>query len=234
MLLQLKKRQGGFSLIEIAIVLVIIGLLIGGVLKGQAMVKNSKIKRIATDVQAVQSAINAYSDSYWMLPGDDSGANGRWPTAVHQGDGNGLIEGLFQPTAANRTPSTAVSAATQETAFAWNHLYCEGLVKGECLVDTAATALVQPTNPAGGVTGIADGRNNIATSPSYLGISRKMICMKEIPTDYAMIYDTQFDDGAGDTGDIRGSAAADTEAAAGTATPYAPATISKVFICTGF
>ncbi|MBF0160690.1 MAG: prepilin-type N-terminal cleavage/methylation domain-containing protein, partial [Magnetococcales bacterium] len=64
-------QQAGFTLIEIAIVLIIIGLLLGGILKGQTMVKNSKIKRIAADSQSFIAAANAYVDSYWALPGDD-------------------------------------------------------------------------------------------------------------------------------------------------------------------
>ncbi|NGZ07730.1 MAG: prepilin-type N-terminal cleavage/methylation domain-containing protein [Magnetococcales bacterium] len=240
---KLFKRQGGFSLIEISIVLVIIGLLIGGVLKGQAMVQNSKIKRIASDVQMIQGAMNAYSDSYWMLPGDDSGAGTRW-TNIHPadgtqdidaGDGDGLIEGLFIPVNADRLPSTATVAGRSETSYVWNHLYCEGLLKGECLAgNNATTNVVQPANPAGGLTGIADGRVNAVTSPRYLGIVRKMICMRQIPANWAMIYDTQFDDGAGDSGDIAGSAVADTEAAAGTATPYGTTLGNPIVLCSGF
>ncbi len=45
----LQKKQKGFTLVEIAIVLVIVGLLIGGVLKGQEMITNAKLKRIESD-----------------------------------------------------------------------------------------------------------------------------------------------------------------------------------------
>ena len=50
-------RQAGFTLVEIAIVLVIIGLLLGGVLKGQELVNNAKVKNLANDFRAVSSFV---------------------------------------------------------------------------------------------------------------------------------------------------------------------------------
>lgn len=212
------KRQAGFSLIEIAIVLVIIGLLIGGVLKGQTLVKNSKIKRIATDTNSVQTAMNSYMDSYWVLPGDDAGSATRWTIAALGGNGNGLIAGLFDP--ADKTGN-----AGDETALAWNHLYCEGLLKGECMAN-AAPVIDLPINPMGGITGIADGR-----TASVLSIVKKMVCMQGIPGEYAIIYDTQFDDAVGTTGDIRGSA---NGAVAGASVATAYAVANTIHICTAF
>ncbi|MBF0181827.1 MAG: type II secretion system protein [Magnetococcales bacterium] len=218
------NRQAGFSLIEIAIVLVIIGLLIGGVLKGQTMVKNSKIKRMATDTTSVQGAVNSYMDSYWNLPGDDAGSATRWGTAAVAGDGDGIIEGLFEPTAANRV----ANAPASETALAWNHLYCENLVKGTC-VGNAATTITFPMNSLGGLIGIADGRNS-----GFLGLTQKMVCLRGISTEYAMVYDTQFDDGVGTTGQIRGSANNVATVAANDAqTAYALAN-SNIYVCTEF
>ncbi|GAB0057015.1 hypothetical protein SIID45300_01335 [Candidatus Magnetaquicoccaceae bacterium FCR-1] len=219
------SSQKGFSLVEIAIVLMIIGLLIGGVLKGMSMVKNTKIKRLALDTQATQGAINTYADAYWMLPGDDAGAASRWAVGATPGNGNGMIEGLFLAPPANRVPSSSASPA--ETALAWNHLYCEGLLKGTCLPNGTTTPIAQPLNPAGGLTGIADGRLS-----QVLGITKKMVCMKDIPSEYAMVYDTQFDDGHGETGDIRGSDHNEDETTPGTATPYQPD--RRIHICTGF
>ena len=69
-----RHRQSGFTLVEIAIVLVIIGLLIGGVLKGREMITNAKIKRIENDFAGVSAAIYAYQDRYGVLPGDDPAA----------------------------------------------------------------------------------------------------------------------------------------------------------------
>ncbi|MBF0348806.1 MAG: prepilin-type N-terminal cleavage/methylation domain-containing protein [Magnetococcales bacterium] len=218
-----KTPQSGFSLIEIAIVLVIIGLLLGGVMKGQTMVQNSKIKRIATDTQAVQSSMNAYTDTYWQLPGDDLNAAthfaGVGPAA---GDGNGIIIGFFNFATGANNP------ASDETALAWNHLRCAELVKGTCVATGANNDI--PRNPVGGVLGIADGRD--PAPQAVLGLVKKVVCMSSIPTAFAEAYDTQQDDGIGDTGDIRGSQNTEDGSVAGTAQIYTAN--QTIHICTGF
>lgn len=73
------KRQSGFTLIEIAIVMVIIGLLIGGVLKGQALIENAKIKSVIHDMDGVQAAWYGYVDrkkEYPTAQADYTVANG--------------------------------------------------------------------------------------------------------------------------------------------------------------
>lgn len=61
------QEQAGFTLVEIAIVLVIIGLLLGGVLKGQEMIKNAKVKSAASDINAYSVALMSYEDRYGNL-----------------------------------------------------------------------------------------------------------------------------------------------------------------------
>lgn len=210
-----KTHQAGFSLIEIAIVLVIIGLLLGGVMKGQTMVQNAKIKRIATDTQAVQSAIHAYTDTYWQLPGDDNGAIARFGLGANgQGLGDGVIVGAFNS-----------AVASVETQLAWNHLRCANLIKGLCDL-TASPISDLPRNPVGGITGIAHG-----STTAELGLTTKMVCMQTVPSLYAEAYDILQDDGIGDTGDVRGSTNGDTPGT-GTELPYAANT--TIYICSGF
>ena len=87
------RKNAGFTLVEIAIVLVIIGLLLGGVLKGQEMIENARIKNLINDIDGVSAAIYAYQDRYKSLPGDDklaSNAGRGWTNAV-AGDGNGRL-----------------------------------------------------------------------------------------------------------------------------------------------
>jgi len=69
--IQTRNKQGGFTLVEIAIVLVIIGLLLGGVLKGQELIENSKVKNAAQDFNGVTAAFNSYVDRFRQMPGDD-------------------------------------------------------------------------------------------------------------------------------------------------------------------
>jgi len=85
------KNQKGFTLIEIAIVLVIIGLLIGGVLKGQSMIQNAKVKRLVKDAEGITAAVIAFQDRYGQLPGDESSTTTP-PGDTNNGDGDGLVD----------------------------------------------------------------------------------------------------------------------------------------------
>ncbi len=79
-----RQAQSGFTLVEIAIVLVIIGLLLGGVLKGQELIEQSKIKRVVNDFNNISAAFATYQDRYKALPGDDLNAATRYrPTSMH-------------------------------------------------------------------------------------------------------------------------------------------------------
>jgi len=85
------NSQSGFTLVEIAIVLIIIGLLIGGIIKGQAMIKNAKVKRLVGDVDGMRAAVLTYQDKFGMLPGDENDPNS--PTGdTNNGDSDGLMD----------------------------------------------------------------------------------------------------------------------------------------------
>src|SRR5437773_4341126 len=99
-----KSTEAGFTLVEIAIVLVIIGLLLGGILKGQEMITQAKIKNVINDFNGITVAITSYQDRYRALPGDDKNAAARWTIQnPASGDGNGVIAGLYN---ANDTGGT--------------------------------------------------------------------------------------------------------------------------------
>jgi len=86
------RNRAGFTLVEIAIVMVIIGLLIGGVLKGQAMVQNAKVKRVVKQADEIRAAVMAFYDKYGVYPGDEDLAPIP-PGADGEGNGNGQIAG---------------------------------------------------------------------------------------------------------------------------------------------
>lgn len=178
----MRQPQRGFTLIEIAIVLVIIGLLLGGVLKGQELITQAKIKNVANDMNGVSVAIYAYQDRYKRLPGDDNAATARWTTiALKQGDGNSQIAGTY-----NSVDDDI------ETRIFWSHLRFAGLISGP--TNNVANASSQPTNAAGGITGVQQGA---------LGMGGLVICSGKLPAKIAQAVDSQFDDGVAGTGSVR-------------------------------
>jgi prepilin-type N-terminal cleavage/methylation domain-containing protein len=190
---QIKRRQSGFTLIEIAIVLVIIGLLLGGILKGQELITQGRIRNVANDFQSMTAAINLYQDRYRALPGDDVGAAARWtitaPTPSSGTLGDGLIAGNYN-----------TATAADESRQFWLHLRRAGLVGGAVDDDTT------PPNAASGITGVQNGAFSIP------GI---VICSNNLPAKIAQAVDTQFDDGVATTGTVRaGTGTATTTAAA--------------------
>ena len=179
-----KYRQSGFTLVEIAIVLVIIGLLIGGVLKGREMITNAKIKRIENDFAGVSAAIFAYQDRYGVLPGDDPSAStrfaGTWRSADN-GNGNGNISGGWNS-----------SNNSSESRKIWKHLRGSGLIAGP--VDNTNASYQQPSNAFGGLTGI---------DLNIFNLSGHNIVFGEIPGDIAQILEARGDDGVPSAGSIQ-------------------------------
>jgi len=187
------KKQTGFTLVEIAIVLVIVGLLIGGVLKGQEMITNAKLKRIESDNAGIAAAMFSYQDRYLQLPGDDGGASGRFdvysagssPLSVKaNGDGDGVI-GAGGDWNATIIPWTEFG---EETLKFFAHLRAAGLVPG------GGTDSTRPTNAYGGQIGIQDGALNISGHVTVFGAIEGPI---------AKILEGRLDDGQGDTGRIQ-------------------------------
>lgn len=187
---RIPRRQSGFTLIEIAIVLVIIGLLLGGILKGQELITQGRIRNVANDFQSVTAAINLYQDRYRALPGDDAGAAARWNIAAPVGGtlGDGTITGAYNS-----------ATATDESRQFWLHLRRAGLVGGAVDDDTT------PPNAASGRTGVQNAAQ---------GIPGIVICSNNLPAKIAQAIDAQFDDGDATSGTVRGNTGTDPAAAA--------------------
>ncbi|MCD6043315.1 MAG: hypothetical protein K0R40_2918, partial [Burkholderiales bacterium] len=140
------RKSHGFTLVEIAIVLVIIGLLLGGILKGQEMITQAKIKNVIADYSGVSAAYHGYQDRYRAIPGDDPNAQTRWavaPAAV-SGNGNGIVAGTYN----NACPAT-VAATTPESCLFWDDLRRAGFVSGN--------GGQQPFNALTGLIGVQTG-----------------------------------------------------------------------------
>ena len=84
------KRFDGFSLMEISIVLLIIGVIAGGMLKGRDLIELAQVRSVVNDYQNIQTVIESYLNSYGALPGDDATASEKFQN-VSDGDGDGII-----------------------------------------------------------------------------------------------------------------------------------------------
>jgi prepilin-type N-terminal cleavage/methylation domain-containing protein len=180
----MKNQQSGFTLVEIAIVLVIIGLLLGGVLKGQELITQAKIKNVSNDLNGVTVAIYGYQDRYKRLPGDDPGQS-RWEipagTPLTGGDGNNVLGGTYSST-----------TDTDETRKFWLNLRLAGFVSGD--TSSIANGSTQPLNAAGGIVGVQAGGH---------GLTGTVVCAGSLPAKIAQALDSQMDDGNATTGSVR-------------------------------
>src|SRR5512146_1475745 len=210
----MKAVQKGFTLVEIAIVLVIIGLLLGGILKGQEMITQAKIKNAVADFSGISAAYYGYQDRYRAIPGDDPNADTRWSGAV-KGDGNGVVGGTYNV----NCPNTAATG-TSESCLWWDDLRRAGFVAGN--------GTKQPFNAFTGLLGVQTGDGAATPAAALGGFAGLIVCSANIPDKVAIAIDTQMDDGLIGTGTVRGqlqaapnpniNSAADTTAYAETGT----------------
>lgn len=107
----------GFSLVELSIVLVVLGLLTGGILTGQNLIRAAEIRSITSQRSSFQTAMNSFRDKYMALPGDLSNASEFWAAAV-SGNGNSQIE-----------PATADGGDGEIFGF-WEQLALGGFIEG--------------------------------------------------------------------------------------------------------
>ena len=188
----MKARQAGFTLVEIAIVLVIIGLLLGGILKGQEMITQAKVKNSITDFSGVSTAFFGYQDRYRAIPGDDKDAATRWSGAT-AGNGDRILSGTYIP------------ATGDESALWWDHLRRSGFLTG--------SGVTNPTNSFNGAMGVQTGQGPAVTgSPAATaavtavlgGFTNLIMCSTNLPDKVAIALDAQMDDGNPAAGAVRG------------------------------
>lgn len=190
----MKRNQSGFTLIEIAIVLVIIGLLLGGVLKGQELINSAKVKNLANDFRTIPVFIYGYQDKFRAIPGDDGAAASHVANATSPVTGggqtvnNGVIEGAWDTV-----------TATDESMLFWQHVRLAGLAAGA----TAGDML--PTNSVNGVIGITNsGANN--PDPAAVGVEitgSYILCSSGILGKFAKQLEIQLDNDNRTTGSLR-------------------------------
>lgn len=188
----MKSQQSGFTLVEIAIVLVIIGLLLGGILKGQELINSAKAKSFAQDFRTIQTALYGYQDRYKAIPGDHASVatNVTGATLSTTGPvGNAQINGAWDSV-----------TNTDESCLFWQHLRLAGFLAGPTVVDCSAGADYLQKNADGGRIGISSTIQMTLPTPMTGSFN---ICSSGISGKLAKQLDTQLDDGNTQTGSLR-------------------------------
>jgi len=181
-------RQKGFTLIEIAIVLVIIGLLLGGVLKGQELINTARVRAMNNTVDGITAAWFSFQDRYRSFPGDYLSTQSQinLPGAPQGGDGNGLVDSI------------------NESARVWVHLEAAGYLTGGYTDDAQTVAAdaydcaptICPDNGFGSGMNLAYG----AMVQTGAADAHELISGRGIPVEVIAELDRKVDDGSPDSG----------------------------------
>jgi prepilin-type N-terminal cleavage/methylation domain-containing protein len=162
-----RQKAAGFTLIEMSIVLVIVGLLAGGVLVGQDLTRAAYIRAQISQIENFNTAVNTFYGKYQALPGDMNAstaqANGFAPRGQYagEGDGNGIIEGVAVDQAGDNYGSFPLIG---ETAMFWEDLsYANGMNIGLIEGSFRAASTTMTPSPTGGAN---PGDVTVTSSPS--------------------------------------------------------------------
>lgn len=220
-----RDAQRGFTLIEMSVVLVIIGLLIGGILQGQEMINNTRIKTTIAQVDATTAAVQSFDDKFGALPGDFDQATGILGAATN-GNGNGAIANNGQA-----SDSRNANQAAAEGPVVWEHLNLAGFIQGsntdsgnwglEGKMSGVFLEVFTMAYPANETHLVVRMRGDTGGAPD-----------NALTIEDAFALDNKYDDGLPNTGRYRGNTNGGTCAAGGAdAATYADAGVNAGVQC---
>ena len=214
----MKRYNHGFTLIEIAIVLVIIGLLLGGVLKGQELITGARVRNLISQQDGIKAAFFGFQDRYRALPGDYASADTNincGATACSKGNGNGRIE----------KAATAVNGSVvEEQTLVWNHLTAAGFLNGSYTFAAGnPTDTSTPKNPYSSLLELTyDNVYGTAGQPQKHNLKTGA----QVPVEIVAEVDRKIDDGLPYNGAFQFSTYAPTGGTAPTAATCINATVT--------
>jgi prepilin-type N-terminal cleavage/methylation domain-containing protein len=236
----ISRDQRGFTLIEMSIVLVIIGLIVGGILKGQEVIESARQKNLAAMYDQIRAAQNTFVDRYRSLPGDFAQATSKISAQVENGDNNGFVATAGGIAAASAAGIAAVNASQGEFYGYFQSLVASGLYgggqignsSGASIFSGGATASPLPAAPWSntGLTAASGTHEGVTSVPASamsavwlrLAATAGAISASSqgaLTAASAFQVDQKFDDGVPGLGRIRNSGIT-TGVCGGPANPY--------------
>ena len=190
-----KQRQQGFTLVEIAIVLVIIGLLLGGILKGQELITSARVRNIADQNSGVQAAYYGFVDRFRQVPGDWPQANAAQaiPGVTTGGNGNGRLD-------------LSGTEWTEPLAL-WEQLSKAGFIQGNFIggttPPTASDTNLAPRNAFNGFLALYRSTDYADDSGGTKALRLNLTLGRQIPVNVMRELDLKIDDGLPNSGVLR-------------------------------
>jgi Tfp pilus assembly protein PilE len=204
------EKQRGFTLLEIVLLMLLVGMILAGVLKSEEMVTSAKVKRVAGQLDEIRGAYLGFEDRYRALPGDyaDARTSLDCGSPCPFGNGDNRIR-------SNETPANG--SEVHEDLLVWTHLVASGFLKGDYRMaagESASTQANTPRNPYSAYIGIAfDGQYGLSGG----GLVRHNLKSGPmLPVEVAAELDRKTDDGKPYTGQVQFSAYAANGASAPT------------------
>jgi prepilin-type N-terminal cleavage/methylation domain-containing protein len=225
----MQQPGNGFTLIELSIVLVIIGLIVGSVLVGQDLIRAAEVRAQMAQIEKYQTAVNTFRGKYNALPGDlNATVAAQFGFAVRgsnagEGDGNGLIEGVSGPVPGNGCGECVFNG---ETAMVWADLSHANLIDGSFTASSAVYTFANFSGTTIGLyfpeaklshgnyiyvdsggwklwqTGVTDGVNYFALSAVIADQGGYAISNTTLTVQQAYAIDNKMDDGLPQTGRV--------------------------------
>ena len=183
-------RAYGFTLVEVAVVLVIVGLLLGGVFKGQALIDGARVRSLASEVAGIRTAWYGFQDRYRSLPGDFANAATQIDSAAAAGNGDGRVDDA------------------RERAAVWQQLSLAGFIGGDfdgrpgssgSATDVECGPRTCPRTPFGGAYKIS----YAAQAVDARGAAHEITTGDRIPVGILAELDRKLDDGRPNGGRLR-------------------------------
>ena len=183
----MRKQQSGFTLIEIAIVLVIIGLLLGGVLKGQELITSARVRNLISMQDGTKAAYFGFLDRYRALPGDYAAATTNIPGCglCLNGNNNGQIAGADEP------------------QIAWEHLSKAGFITGSYTYPALAAGALPANTPANAYGSLVQLIFDAVYQDAAPTARHNLKTGANVPSDILAEADRKVDDGLAIAGQMR-------------------------------